>query len=179
MPQVGGGWGCSFCLLAAAEFGPEQGSVAAGEVGVRVGVGNSATLVLAGHATTFQSTTRHNMALGMFTVCKAALPRTKANSLQGPCLGTTRWHLTECRALYSTLRMPAQPGCTHVEGGKEEGSGRHLNFLPSHATPACCHMPMPRSCKAPLSTSPPYVFMARHVCVHSVVPDRNLLLLQL
>lgn len=92
-------------------------------MGVRVGVGNSATLVLAGHATTFQSTTRHNMALGMFTVCKAALP--------------------------------------------------------SHATPACCHMPMPRSCKAPLSTSPPYVFMARHVCVHSVVPDRNLLLLQL
>lgn len=27
-----------------------------------------------------------------------------------------------------------------------------IETLPSHATPACCHMPMPRSCKAPLST---------------------------
>lgn len=124
MPQVGGGWGCSLCLRAAAGFGPEQGSVAAGEVGVRVGVGDSATLVLAGHATTFQSTTGHNMALGMSTVCKG-LPRTKADSLQGLCLVTTRCHLTEHRALYNSLRMSAQPGCTHVEGGKEEGSSRH------------------------------------------------------
>lgn len=77
-------------------------------------------------------------------------------------------------------------------------------FLPSHATSACCHMHVPRSCKAPLSTcsrdssvdsacavdlvltcplqppgtSPPHVLVACRVCVHSTVPGGNLLLLQ-
>lgn len=146
--------GCSLCLLRAVGFGPEQGSVAAGEVGVRVGVGDSATLVLTGHATTFESTTGHHMALGMSTVCKAPLPRTEADGWQGPCLVITRCQLTQDRALYSSCKRPAQPGeqtCRGRERRREAVADTEA-FLPSHATPACCHMPMPGSCNAPLST---------------------------
>ena len=62
----------------------EWGLVAAGEVGIRVGVGvgvrNSAAPVLAGQST-FQSATGHHVTLGMPALCKAASPRNKGTRL--------------------------------------------------------------------------------------------------
>lgn len=63
----------------------EWGLVAAGEVGVgvgvRVGMQDSAAPVLAGQSSTFQSTTGHHVTLGMPTLCKAASPRNKGTHL--------------------------------------------------------------------------------------------------
>lgn len=78
------------------------------------------------------------MALGMSTVCKAALPRTKVDGLQWSSL---------------VLQGATLQRCNRAEGGrKEKAVAGIVAFLPSHATSACRHMHMPRSCKAPLGT---------------------------
>lgn len=92
----------------------EWGLVAAGEVGVRVGVWvwvrDSAAPVLAGQSSTFQSATGHHVTLGMPALCKAASPRHPAPICQ------VSWPRGPRQAPLTTLPprvLPARRACVH------------------------------------------------------------------
>ena len=58
------------------------GLVAAGEVGVLVGVGVSVAPVLASQSVAVEASGRHHITLGVPAVCKAASPRIDLSSEQ-------------------------------------------------------------------------------------------------
>lgn len=61
------------------------GLVAAGEVGVLVGVGVSVAPVLASQSVAVEASGRHHITLGVPAVCKAASPRNKGTRVFSPC----------------------------------------------------------------------------------------------